>query len=100
MVFTTSAVGQRIQVTVRNTTTGTEKEKEWSVRRSAGPCILKTKFSLSLYEALYNSAASEVKMNEILTSIDEMLDCRAEGEVRRVTARVVAAACRRMKSGS
>jgi len=53
----------------------------------------------SLYEALYNSAASGVKMSEILTTIDGMLDCRAEGEVRRVTAKVVAAACRRMKPG-
>ena len=53
----------------------------------------------SLYEALYNSAASVVKMGNILTTIDEMLDCRAEGEVRRVTTNVVAAACRRMKPG-
>ena len=62
----------------------------------SGPVLDKFK---SLYEALYNSAASGVKMNDILTTIDEMLDCRAEGEVRRVTAKVVAAACRRMKPG-
>ena len=36
-------VGQIIQVSVINTTTGTghetEKEKQWSVRRNAGPCV-------------------------------------------------------------
>jgi len=31
------AVGQRIQVSVINTTTGTEKEKHWRVERKAGP---------------------------------------------------------------
>ena len=53
----------------------------------------------SLYEALYNSAATEGKMGELLRRMNEMLDCRAEGEVSRVTAKVVAAACRRMKPG-
>ena len=33
------AVGQSIQVSVINTTTGTEKEKQWCVKRNAGPCI-------------------------------------------------------------
>ena len=31
------AVGQSIQVSVINTTTGTEKEKHWRVERKAGP---------------------------------------------------------------
>ena len=33
------AVGQRIQVSVINTTTGTEKEKKWRVKRNAGPRV-------------------------------------------------------------
>ena len=33
------AVGQRVQVSVINTTTGTEKEKQWRVKRNAGPRI-------------------------------------------------------------
>ena len=33
------AVGQKIQVSVINTTTGTEKEKQWHVKRNAGPRV-------------------------------------------------------------
>ena len=33
------AVGQSIQVSVINTTTGTEKEKKWRVKRNAGPRV-------------------------------------------------------------
>ena len=75
-----------------------EQQVPESLEGAEGDGAVLDKFKC-LYEALYSSAASVVKMEDILTTIDEMLDCRAEGEVRRVTPKVVAAACKRMKPG-
>ena len=52
-----------------------------------------------LYEALYTSAGTEYKMEVLNRQIWEKIDCRSEAEIRRVTAEVVGAACRRMKGG-
>ena len=75
-----------------------EQQVPDSLEGAHGSSAVLDKFK-SLYEALYSSAASVDKMSDILSTIDEMLDCRAEGEVRRLTSNVVAAACRRMKPG-
>ena len=64
----------------------------------AGPGPVLEKFR-SLYAALYNSAGSPAKMLELGELMERMIDCRSEGEVRRVTAEEVAAACRKMKGG-
>ena len=52
-----------------------------------------------LYEALYTSAGTEGPMEELKLQIWNLVDCRSQAEVRRVTPGIVAAACRRMKGG-
>ena len=53
----------------------------------------------SLYEALYNSAGTQMKLDDLLVTMNSMIDCRSEGEVRKITAAEVAKACRRMRTG-
>ena len=61
-----------------------------------GPVLEKFR---SLYEALYNSAGTQDRMDDLRLEMMSMVDCRSEGEVRKVTADEVAAACRKMKGG-
>ena len=61
-----------------------------------GPVVEKFR---SLYEALYNSAGTQDRMEELKQEMKSMLDCSSEGEVRKVTTEEVAKACQRMKGG-
>ena len=69
-----------------------------SLEGAVGHSAVLEKFR-SLYEALYNSAGTQAKVDELLERMNGMIDCRSEGEVRKITAEEVAKACRRMKSG-
>ena len=53
----------------------------------------------TLYEALYNSAGTKGKVDELLETMNSRIDCRSEGEARKITGEEVAKACRRMRSG-
>ena len=75
-----------------------EQELPESLEGAVGHNGVLEKFR-SLYEALYNSAGTQGKVDELLQTMDGMIDCRSEGEVKKVTAEEVAKACRRMKSG-
>ena len=61
-----------------------------------GPVLEKFR---SLYSALYNSASTSANMEELKERMKSMLDCRSEGEIRKVTPEEVAAACRKMNGG-
>ena len=52
-----------------------------------------------LYSELYNSCNTDEEVGKLLEGLKTQIDCRAEGEVEKVTAAVVRQACARMKSG-
>ena len=52
-----------------------------------------------VYQALYNSAGSEEKVNHLKQLMTSMIDCQSESEVRKVTAQEVKEACKKMKGG-
>ena len=52
-----------------------------------------------LYEALYNSAGTEVEMTELKEVMKNMIDCRGITEVEKITAEEVKLASKRMKHG-
>ena len=53
----------------------------------------------SLYKELYNSCSTDEDMKELSAELLKGVDCRAEGEVAKVTGSVVRSACRRMNPG-
>ena len=69
-----------------------------SLEGAVGHSAVLDKFR-SLYEALYNSAGTQRKVDDLLEMMNGMIDCRSEGEMRKITAEEVAKACRRMKPG-
>ena len=75
-----------------------EQEIPDSLEGAVGHGDVLEKFK-SLYEALYNSAGTERKLDDLLERMNGMIDCRSEGEVKKVTADEVLKACRRMKPG-
>ena len=52
-----------------------------------------------LYSALYNSAGTQLMMDELLKLVESQVDCRSEGEVEKVTGRIVQQAAMKMKPG-
>ena len=52
-----------------------------------------------LYSALYNSAGTQVHMEELLKLVNVKIDCRSDAEVAKITAAEVLKAARRMKPG-
>ena len=52
-----------------------------------------------LYSALYNSAGSQVMMEELWDQVGSQIDCTSEAEVSKVTGRVVQQAAMKMKPG-
>ena len=69
-----------------------------SLEGAAGHREVVEKFR-ELYEALYTSAGTEARLQDLELQIWGAIDCRSEAEIRRVTPGVVAAACKRMKGG-
>ena len=69
-----------------------------SLEGAVGESHILEKFK-SLYEALYNSAGTEEKTEQLKKLMTSMIDCRSESEVRKVTAQEVKEACKRMKGG-
>ena len=53
----------------------------------------------TLYSELYNSCGTEELMSNLKGQIEKSIDCRAEGEVSKITTEVVKEAVKRMKSG-
>ena len=53
----------------------------------------------TLYEQLYNSCSTTGELDGLLDELEGKIDCRAEGEVAKVTASVVKRACQRMNPG-
>ena len=52
-----------------------------------------------LYNELYNSCSTEDEVGQLLQDLKSRIDCRAEGEVAKMTAAVVKQACARVKPG-
>ena len=52
-----------------------------------------------LYNELYNSCSTEAEVEVLLADLMSKIDCRAEGEVSKLTAAVVKRACSRMNPG-
>ena len=75
-----------------------EQELPDSLEGASGHTEVVEKFR-ELYEALYTSAGTEGRMEELKLQMWNLIDCRSEAQVRLVTAGVVADACRRMKGG-
>ena len=58
-----------------------------------------TKFGNNASYALYNSAGTQGMMAELLEQVGSDIDCRSEGEVAKVTGKVVQQAAMKMKPG-
>ena len=69
-----------------------------SLEGAVGQSDILEKFR-SLYQTLYNSAGTEEGMVELRRKMETMIDCRSEAEVRKITAKEVQEACKRMKPG-
>jgi hypothetical protein len=75
-----------------------EQELPDSLEGAVGHSAILNQFR-SLYSTLYNSAGTEDKLDVLKVLMDTKVDCRSDFEVRKVTAREVKEACRRMKGG-
>ena len=76
----------------------TKQEMPDSLEGSVGEGEILEKFR-DLYSELYNSCSTEGEMKDLLQDLKNHIDCRAEGEVAKMTPQVVKRACNRMKPG-